>query len=90
MEKERILIATDRVTLKSVLTEIFKPESGTEIVPDFKEDKLTKFQAATLAGISIPTLNNLIKAGKFKEHSMGRKKYLLKSEMLTVLRNSNI
>lgn len=89
MENERVLIATDRQTLKTVLSEIFKPESDIRVIPDIEQDKISKDQAAKLAGISIPTLNKLVSSGKFKQHSVGRKKYFLKSEVITALRNSN-
>ncbi|SHF53141.1 Helix-turn-helix domain-containing protein [Mariniphaga anaerophila] len=90
MEKERVLIATDSTTLKNVLNEILKSNTDTKTVPGIEKDKLTKKQASELAGISIPTLNKQIKAGKFKVYSIGVKKYLLKSEMEKALRTSNI
>lgn len=54
---------------------------------DFESDRLSKVQAAKLAGISIPTLDRQIKLGKFKQYSVGKRKYFLKSEMLIALRN---
>ena len=50
MENERVLIATDSKTLKSVLHEIFKIESKTEVIPDFENDKISKEEAAKLIG----------------------------------------
>lgn len=90
MENERVLIATDRRTLKDVLSEIFKPESQVNVSPDIEIDKISKVQAAKMAGISIPTLDKQVKAGKFKQHSIGRKKYFLKSELQRALTNSNL
>jgi len=90
MENERVLIATDKMTLKAVLTEMFYQKSDSKPLPEFETDRLTKHQAAKLAGISIPTLDKQIKLGKFRQHEMGRKKYLIKSEMLTALRNTNL
>jgi hypothetical protein len=92
MEKTaRIIVADEKeiefIIEKAVKRAISKPSFENV---DFEKEKLTKVKAAELAGISIPTLNKLIKNGKFKEHNLGQKKYLLKSEMLTVLRNSNI
>jgi hypothetical protein len=90
MENERVLIATDSKTLKAVLSELFYQKSDTKPLPEFETDKLTKHQAAKLAGISIPTLDKQIKLGKFNQHSIGRKKYLLKSQVVESLRNTNL
>lgn len=87
MENERVLIATDRATLREVLTEIMKPEAANANQPDFEADRLTKAKAAKLAGISIPTLDRRIKEGIFKEYALGRHKYLLRSEVIQALRN---
>ncbi|MBN2635245.1 MAG: helix-turn-helix domain-containing protein [Prolixibacteraceae bacterium] len=89
MENERVIIATDSKTLKKVLSDFFNPNKKSDTVPNFEDDKLTQAQAAKLAGISIPTLKNAIRAGKFKEYELGRKRYLLKSEVLKALRTSN-
>ncbi len=86
MENERVLIATDYKTLKSLLVEMFNPNQ--EAVPDIELDMLSRQQSAEIAGISIPTLDKQIKLGKFKQYSMGRKKYMLKSELLEALRNN--
>lgn len=85
MEKERVLIATDSMTLKNVLKEIFRPETNPEIRPDFENDKLTKLQAAKLAGVSLPTLSKLVKEGKFKQYNIGRRVYFLRSEIIEAL-----
>jgi len=89
MENERILIATDRNTLKSVLIEMFNQKSDSNVLPDFEKDKITKAQAAKLAGCTIPTLSKLIKKGQFKEYSLGRRKYFLKSEIINSLRKQS-
>lgn len=60
----------------------FKPKANSYL----EIEKLTKHQAAILAGISLPTLNKLIRNGKFKQYSLGRKKYLLRSEVIESLR----
>ena len=72
-----------------MLNEVFNQNTETKQVPDFEADKLSKKQAATFAGISIPTLSKHVAEGKFKEHSLGRRKYFLKSEMTEALRNNN-
>ena len=57
-------------------------------LPEFEKDKLSKTQAAKLAGISIPSLDKQIKLGKFKQYHIGARVYLLRSEMLESLRNN--
>lgn len=89
MENERVIIATDSKTLKKVLSDFFNTGAASKSIPDFETDKLTQTQAARLAGISLPTLKKEIRAGKFEEYSLGRKKYLLKSEFIEALRKSN-
>ncbi|WP_010662362.1 helix-turn-helix domain-containing protein [Marinilabilia salmonicolor] len=54
--------------------------------PSHKE-RLSQLEAANLIGVSLPTLYKLIRQGKFKQYSLGRKKYLLKSEIIDVLKN---
>lgn len=87
MDNERVLIATDRNTLKEVLNEMFYQKTESKPLPEFEKDRLSKTQAAKLAGISIPTLSRMIAKGKFKEYSLGRRKYFLKSEIIDSLRN---
>ena len=57
--------------------------------PDFEKDRISKSQAAKLAGISIPTLDKQIKLGKFKQYNLGTRKYFLKSEVIESLRNNS-
>lgn len=87
MENERVLIATDRKTLKEVLSEVFSQKSGENELPDFEGDRISKPQAAKLAGISIPTLDRQIKLGKFKQHNIGKRCFFMKSEIIESLRN---
>lgn len=56
---------------------------------DFEKDRISKLQAAKLAGISIPTLDKRIKEGKFKQYNLGTRKYFLKSEIIESLRNNS-
>jgi hypothetical protein len=90
MENERVIIATDSKTLRKVLNDFFNQASESNSVPDFEDDRLTQTQASKLAGISIPTLKKSIRAGKFKEYEIGRKRYLLKSELLQALRTTTL
>jgi predicted DNA-binding transcriptional regulator AlpA len=88
MENERVIIATDRKTLKEVLNEMFSPKSERNDLPDFEGDRISKPQAAKLAGISIPTLDRQIKLGKFKQHKVGKRCFFMKSEIIESLRNN--
>lgn len=56
---------------------------------DFEKDRISKSQAAKLAGISIPTLDRRIKEGKFKQYNVGHRKYFLKSEVIESLRSNS-
>lgn len=87
MENERVVIVTDSKDLERVFNKIFESVMNKKEIPDFKKEKLTQTQAAKLAGISVPTLKKEIRAGKFKEYSLGNKRYLLKSELLEALRS---
>lgn len=86
MDNEKVIIATDRKTLIEVLNEMLFNKSAEKSLPSFEDDKISKLQAAKLAGITIPTLNKLTKAGKFMQYSLGRRKYFLKSEVIQSLR----
>ena len=85
---ERVLIAIDRETFIEVLTEVMNPLKTSKQLPDFEKDRISKTQAAKLAGISIPTLDKRIKEGKFKQYNLGTRKYFLKSEVIESLRNN--
>ena len=86
MENEKVIIATDRQTLTAVLNEMFLKMLQEKALPEFEKDKISKVQAAKLAGITIPTLNKLASRGKFRQYSLGRRKYFLRSEMIVALR----
>lgn len=89
MENEKVFIATDRKTLKEVLSEVLTQRDNIKELPEIEADKISKPQAAKLAGIALPTLDKLIKAGKFKQYSLGKRKYLLRSEVVEALRGNN-
>lgn len=86
MENQKVIIATDRQTLIEVLNEMLLNRSEEKAVPEFEKDKISKLQAAKLAGITIPTLDKLTKKGKFRQYNLGRRKYFLKSELIDALR----
>ena len=87
MENERVIIATDRQTLREVLSEIMSQSREEKKLPEFESDRISKVQASKLIGISVPTLDKRIKEGVFKEYTLGRYKYFLKSELIEALRN---
>ena len=85
-----MVIITTRKELREEFHKAIESKSKENKALDFELDRLTQTQAAKLAGISIPTLKKEIRAGKFKEYSLGRKRYLLKSELIQSLRNSTL
>lgn len=92
MESENYVIVTDRRTIESVVENAVKKaaiERKEENLTDFEKDRLTRKQAAKLAGISLPTLEKQTELGKFKEYRLGQKSYYLKSELLKSLTNNN-
>lgn len=87
MENERVLIATDRATLREVLAEIMKPDTITATQPDFEADRITAAQGAEFAGVSYATFCSRINNGRVPVHGQGRTRFLLKSELVEALRN---
>ena len=96
---ENLLIITTKKELKEILLKILI-ETDVPFYQDFKrlgkafpeieKDKISKLQAAKIAGITIPTLNKLVAKGKFRQYSLGRRRYFLRSEVITALRNNAI
>ena len=86
MENTRVLIATDEKTLKDVLNEMFGKKTGSENLLSMEEDKISKAQACKLIGCTPPTLDKLSKQGKFKQYSLGSRRYFLRSEIIEALR----
>ena len=96
---ENLLIITTKKELKEILLEILI-ETDVPFSQDFKrlgkafpeieKDKISKLQTAKIAGITIPTLNKLVAKGKFTQYSLGRRRYFLRSEVITALRNNAI
>ena len=89
MDNSRVLIAMDENTFKNVLNEMFEKKTELKAQPEFEAEKLSKKQAVKLIGCTQPTLNKLIKEGKFKQYSLGSRKYLLKSEVIESLRKNS-
>jgi len=88
MANEKVIISTDKDTFKELLNEMFNQKTESETLPNFEHDRISRPEAAKLAGISIPTLDRQIKLGKFKQYNVGHRKYFLKSEMIESLRNN--
>jgi predicted DNA-binding transcriptional regulator AlpA len=55
----------------------------------FKEEKMSKPETIKMVGVSEPTFNRLVNAGRIKEYTMGKKKYYLRSEILQALRTQS-
>jgi hypothetical protein len=55
----------------------------------FKEQKMSKPETIKMVGVSEPTFNRLVIAGRFKEYTVGKKKYYLRSEVLEALRTQS-
>lgn len=94
---ENLLIITTKNELKELLLEIlidtrapFSQDFNRlgKAFPDIEKDKISKVQASKLIGITIPTLNKLSKKGQFRQYSLGRRKYFLRSEVITALRGN--
>lgn len=54
---------------------------------DIEDEKISKNKAAKIIGVSQPTLDKLVRQGKFKMYSLGHRKYFLKSEVINTLKN---
>jgi len=87
MENERVLIATDRATLREVLSEIMKPDTPTANQTDFETEKFDRRKAAKFLGVSYQTMCNWTKWGWIKEHGQGRKKFYLRAELIDAMKN---
>jgi hypothetical protein len=88
MTNEKVFIATDRQTLKELLSEMFGPIGERKKEPDLINEKMDRRQAAKFLGVSYQTMFNWTKAGILKEHGHGRKKFYLRSELIEAMKNS--
>jgi excisionase family DNA binding protein len=83
---EKLLFITTRDELKQILLEILR-EKDFISAPSIEKDRLTRTQAAKLAGVSLPTFAKMVKAGKFPEHGFGtRNKFYFRSEIVEALK----
>lgn len=91
MEKQGLVIITTKDEFKNWLKEENSSQGKENALPDFESDKISKEQAARLINKSIPSLNKMVRDGILKVYGLGiRGKYLLKSEVIAALKNSNI
>ena len=88
MTNEKIIIATDKQTLKELLSEMFdlKYEGKKEL--DLKSEQMDRRQAAKFLYVSYQTVGNWTKTGVLKEHGHGRKKYFFRDELIEVIQKS--
>jgi len=63
------------------------PESKS--VPKFEEDRLTKTEAAKFVGVSMPTFDKMVKAGKLKQYNIVGQKLFLRSEIIEALKSND-
>lgn len=74
--------------LQVAITDAIGEKTDAVKLPSFEEDRMSKPEAMKFAGLkSMMTLNKLIRIGKFKQYSVGHRKFLLKSEMIESLKN---
>ena len=87
MEKQIICIIS-KDGLKEVILEIIQ-ECDKIITPtSFEKDRLNRKQAEILADMCSPTFRKMVLSGVFPEHGSGRKKFYLKSEILSGLKKN--
>jgi hypothetical protein len=92
MDDANFIIVTDKRTIESVVENAVKNAAKEKESDntDFEKDRLSKVQAAKLAGISLPTLDKMVKSKRFKQYNLGHRKYFLKSEIIESLRNQTL
>ena len=86
--KKEIYYITSKKELKESIREVLTEESEKNPQPDFENEKLTRNEAAKLAGVSLPTLTKMIKKGMFPLHGLGRKQFLLRNELIAGLKKN--
>ena len=92
MDKEKVIVATETELTRIVSDAIelsLKKVLQSNTPEGIKTEKITKSKACDRIGISISTRNKRIKERVFKQHSIGRKRYMLKSEIIQTLKNGN-
>ena len=82
---DKIIIIMDKEELISTLKEIISEKELTASRPEFEKERINRTDASKLANVSPPTFAKMINAGVFREHGFGRKKFFLKSEIISAL-----
>ena len=84
---DQIVFTTDKQVLKETLREVIREES-LRAGKEFPE-KLTRKQACEFCGISYITMYHWIKNGIIQEYGTLRKKYILKDELIQLMKQKN-
>ncbi len=85
--EEKVVLITTKAELRNTLHELLSKKQFVNAEPDFEEDRLSRFHASKLVGISLPTFQKRVKEGLFRAHGSGRKKFFLRSEIINALKN---
>ncbi len=86
MEDRQVIIITTESQLENTFLRFFQKYS-TKAESEFESEKLTRTEAAKLAGVSLPTFLKMTNAGIFPTHGFRRKQFFLKSEVIAGLKN---
>ena len=81
------MIYTTADEIAAGLKKFLKEHEHQKPEPEFTKERLNRNEAAKLAGVSLPTFAKMVKALLFPEHGFGRKKFYLKSEIISALKN---
>lgn len=81
---EKINSAMDM--LQSLKNDVINEKADVIKQPKFEDDRLTKTEAAKFVGVTMPTFDKLVKAGRFKIYNIGYRKFFLKSEIIEGLK----
>lgn len=95
MENEKVIIISDKQTLRELFEQVLRNDLDKKNDSDFESDlknnpSATKFdrrRAAKFLGVSYQTMHNWTKSGIIKEHGHGRKKFYLRSELIEAMKN---
>ena len=84
MKQEIFLVS--KAELIEAFREVQKTDQPTKSVSDQLE-KLTRTEASKFLDVSMQTMHNWTKKGFITEHGHGRKKFYLRQELITAMRN---
>ena len=75
--------------LQNAVNDFISVSPESKSVPKFEEDRLTKTEAAKFVGVSMPTFDKMVKAGKFRQYNIGYRKLFFKSEIVEALKSND-